>query len=846
MHRLSVQESPQPVTLDSNDSTFIADPSMDFKILADLTRNSPAIFVSEASDKTDQITSTNSSSRTSRSSNKEDASTCITGLPPNNKIVQQQQQHQPSPPSFHPPTRYFDSSFTAGSSSSTSSPITPTSTSTAPFPISTIHSLPPPFPEDYNNHHNETQQQDDDELMRSMHTRSFSSLLSTDAEPSSSMSTGGFAPMSNNSRFIRAIRMAKKRRGSIGEGTLRRQKAISVPVEPRLTKSSIQTQQRYSSITTRLQEHIVDKEQHRMWDPHIDAFEILRAKITGITRTMQEFHVQELFQDELSERRERRVSTSIDPQNKKTSLLGHRRIRSHGSVEFMLHDKQSNTTTMGKKQEKEGKGEEEEEDSDALNSPPPPPPAPTTADTTILQKRHHGDEDDDEGNEKQEIRRDIWSHLRTDDDFQQDMLLNSSNSHHPHHREYNDYENEEEDEIEDEGNDTLDHTGHYHPSLSHSHLHHHHHHGLIPPTSPNLTALFLTTNSLINSRLDELSETASIASSCDLNNSSSAEWRSQFLELVSSCITQSEGLESLSTELLGTERRVRELLVADQNVHEQYHEREKVYEERIRECEEVAKQQLLMIDTLEELTADLEMKMEQQLKQYQEEQELLQELEEGQNNSSSIAESIMHEDWDFRRAIADIIGIESKDDLVHKMRWEVGMLIGGGVGTGHVIHTFEGRLRGIEMMIAGTGTTTVDEYSPIRKTITTPVPIQENSNYISHTIRHTQFHHHHYLLHLLPEDRKTRFRLIPRAHWVPDQLADHCQFERSDNRRCPQKFNFFQRRHHCRRCGKIICQRHSSNRLPLFTSATSSAQWSRVCDQCFCNLIVITTQNNNE
>ncbi|KAI7858391.1 hypothetical protein BDC45DRAFT_433699 [Circinella umbellata] len=401
--------------------------------------------------------------------------------------------------------------------------------------------------------------------------------------------------------------MAKKRRGSIGEGTLRRQKETSIPVEPRLTKSSIQTQQRYSSIPTRLQEQVVDKEQHRMWDPHIDAFEILRAKITGITRTMQEFHVQELFQDELSERRERRVSTSIDQQSKKKSLLGHRRIRSH----------------------------------------------------------------------------DMWSHLRTDDDFEEDILLNNNNNK-------NDC---------DEDYDELDCTGHQQ--------------GLIPPTSPNLTALFLTTNSLINSRLDELSETASIASSCDLNNSSSAEWRSQFLELVSCCITQSEGLESLSTEILGTERRVRELLVADQNVQEQYHEREKAYEERIRECEDVAKQQLLMIDTLEELTADLEMKMEQIQSQQEQEQ-----LENDDLSSTAQESNVSNEDWDFRRAISDIIGIESKDDFVNKMRWEVGMLVGGGVGTGHVIHTFEGRLRGIEMMIAGTGTTTMDEYSTIYGTST--------------------------------------------------------------------------------------------------------------------------------
>ncbi|KAI7868721.1 hypothetical protein BDF14DRAFT_1880700 [Spinellus fusiger] len=34
-----------------------------------------------------------------------------------------------------------------------------------------------------------------------------------------------------------------------------------------------------------------------LWDPHIDTFEILRAKITGITQTMQAFHIHELLRD---------------------------------------------------------------------------------------------------------------------------------------------------------------------------------------------------------------------------------------------------------------------------------------------------------------------------------------------------------------------------------------------------------------------------------------------------------------------------------------------------------------------------------------------------------------------
>lgn len=555
-----------------------------------------------------------------------------------------------------------------------------------------------------------------------MHTRSFSPFFDTD-----SINNARPFSISSSSKFIRAIRKAERRRGSVGEGMVQRQKTISAPVQPRLTKSSTLA---FSSASKSRRESDVPT-----WDPHIDAFEILRAKITGITRTMQEFHVQELFRDELVERRERHHTIGAYPGNRQSERrlstcgllsdkreVGHRRIRSQGSMTFQQPFRM------------------DKEEQEMINSPPPPPPAPTADDG------HH----------------DPWFHLRTDEDFEL--------------RRHDDDES---------------------PSLA---------------TSPNLTALFLTTNSLINSRLDELSETASIASSCDLpNNSPAAEWRSQFLDLVSACITQSEGLESLSTELLGTERRVREFLVLNETVEEQFREREKIYEERIRECEDVAKQQLLMIDTLEELNADLEMKMEQLKRRHHHHHGNSESSDPDHDDGYSSLQSQDGDRWDFSRAVADILGIESKDDLVHKMRWEVGMFVGGGVGTGHVIHSFEGRLRGIEMMIAGSGTTVVEEdyctgevrksYGlQIRRTWLDLFDLFPQYSHVSPTIRHAKFQHHQYVLHLTPEDRKTRFYMIPRAHWVPDQLAPQCQFERDEpGTRCRIRFGLFQRRHHCRR-----------------------------------------------
>ncbi|OAD72182.1 hypothetical protein PHYBLDRAFT_9747, partial [Phycomyces blakesleeanus NRRL 1555(-)] len=50
---------------------------------------------------------------------------------------------------------------------------------------------------------------------------------------------------------------------------------------------------------------------------------------------------------------------------------------------------------------------------------------------------------------------------------------------------------------------------------------------------------------------------------------------------------------------------------------------------------------------------------------------------------------------------------------------------------------------------------------------------------------------------------------------------------------CNTQFSFFQRKHHCRKCGMIVCQRHSANQLPLFSYDSPCVEWSRVCDACF-------------
>lgn len=52
---------------------------------------------------------------------------------------------------------------------------------------------------------------------------------------------------------------------------------------------------------------------------------------------------------------------------------------------------------------------------------------------------------------------------------------------------------------------------------------------------------------------------------------------------------------------------------------------------------------------------------------------------------------------------------------------------------------------------------------------------------------------------------------------------------------CHQSFSLFTRRHHCRRCGNIFCDAHSSNSIPLDQDANyhPAGTYARACDFCY-------------
>lgn len=71
---------------------------------------------------------------------------------------------------------------------------------------------------------------------------------------------------------------------------------------------------------------------------------------------------------------------------------------------------------------------------------------------------------------------------------------------------------------------------------------------------------------------------------------------------------------------------------------------------------------------------------------------------------------------------------------------------------------------------------------------------------------------------------------VSRDFWMPDQSCRVCY-------ECDTQFTLFNRRHHCRLCGRIFCGKCTSNWVPTppSESKTPLEEWDkiRVCNYCF-------------
>jgi len=65
------------------------------------------------------------------------------------------------------------------------------------------------------------------------------------------------------------------------------------------------------------------------------------------------------------------------------------------------------------------------------------------------------------------------------------------------------------------------------------------------------------------------------------------------------------------------------------------------------------------------------------------------------------------------------------------------------------------------------------------------------------------------------------------SHWKPNETSPNCAL-------CQATFTWYFRRHHCRKCGHVVCGSHSANLVPLDQNARfhPKGYMSRACDLC--------------
>ncbi|KAJ6667217.1 hypothetical protein lerEdw1_017195 [Lerista edwardsae] len=64
----------------------------------------------------------------------------------------------------------------------------------------------------------------------------------------------------------------------------------------------------------------------------------------------------------------------------------------------------------------------------------------------------------------------------------------------------------------------------------------------------------------------------------------------------------------------------------------------------------------------------------------------------------------------------------------------------------------------------------------------------------------------------------------PKQQWIPDEMEVTCMVCKTE------RFTMFNRRHHCRRCGRLVCSSCSTKKMVVEACRESPA---RVCDQCY-------------
>ncbi|KAI1237823.1 zinc finger FYVE domain-containing protein 26, partial [Lamprotornis superbus] len=77
---------------------------------------------------------------------------------------------------------------------------------------------------------------------------------------------------------------------------------------------------------------------------------------------------------------------------------------------------------------------------------------------------------------------------------------------------------------------------------------------------------------------------------------------------------------------------------------------------------------------------------------------------------------------------------------------------------------------------------------------------------------------------LLPQEFVPPEKPPPKQQWIPDDTETICMVCKTE------RFTMFNRRHHCRRCGRLVCSSCSTKKMEI---EACRENLSRVCDQCY-------------
>jgi hypothetical protein len=239
-------------------------------------------------------------------------------------------------------------------------------------------------------------------------------------------------------------------------------------------------------------------------------------------------------------------------------------------------------------------------------------------------------------------------------------------------------------------------------------MHHYHMDEMKSPPSIEHPASSFQSASTITELFDEKQDLEN-----DLEEQELVNWRDAFLDVMSSLVTYSEQLENLSTELLRTKNKVREFVLLEKSLLEKYELQEQIYKDRLFECEQVSQHQITLIDHLIELNHDL---INPHSKNH---------LSVVSKSTTTTSSSRLY-NWSdidtnscrsgYSNTLTSISAsstllqqknkkknVHSNNNILELLRYEVANWIGGGVGSGRVVHSFEGPVNGTDVIIAGSG-----------------------------------------------------------------------------------------------------------------------------------------------